>query len=108
MGESLCPFCRTAVPESVAPIAHGPLRQYVGKGATALALASALAATGCSDDTPTTPTATDSAVNDTATAADTTTSFDTNTPDTMTTSETAADAIDSDVQDTGSSTPLYK
>lgn len=50
VGELDCPFCARPVPAGLVAGKRGPRRQYVGKGATALALASALAATGCGDD----------------------------------------------------------
>lgn len=102
-GDAACPFCAAAMPADLVPGSRGPRRPYVGKVPTALALASALVATGCSDDT-STPQA------DAATSADTTTPADTSTPiDTaVADTRTAIDSADSEVADSGGPVPLYK
>ncbi|MGZ5970307.1 MAG: hypothetical protein ACXWP4_21705 [Polyangiales bacterium] len=109
VGEAVCPFCVAPVPAELIPVPPGPRRNYIGKGATALALASALAATGCSDAT-TTP-ASDAAAADTQTQSDTATTPDTQVEDSTTdtsSSEVATDAADADAPDEGGAVPLYK
>ncbi|MGZ3474416.1 MAG: hypothetical protein ACXWUG_09005 [Polyangiales bacterium] len=110
VGEAVCPFCVAPVPAELIPVPPGPRRNYIGKGATALALASALAATGCSDDATTTP-ASDAAAADTQTQSDTATTPDTEVEDSTTdtsSSEVATDAADADAPDEGGAVPLYK
>jgi hypothetical protein len=116
VGEAACPFCSVSVPQNLSPVPQGPRRPYYGKGATALALASALAATGCgSDDSPASTTVdsgadTQTSQTDTGVAPDTTTPVDSATDETATTDATsdATDANDADVFDTGGGVPLYK
>lgn len=110
--ETVCPFCSQSVPSGIVPAPAGPRRPYVGKGATALALASALVATGCGGDDAPTPT-TDSAAADSST--DTSSTVDSSadssadsTTDSTTDSAMSDSAADADVFDEGGPTPLYK
>src|SRR4051812_42527995 len=94
-GEADCPFCAKALAADLVPAPHGPRRNYIGKNATALAIA-ALAA-GCGGETVETP-ANDSAVE---TSQSDSIAADTQTMDT-------ADTFASDVQDEGGPVPIYK
>jgi hypothetical protein len=100
VSEVACPFCALALPEGLAPVAHGPLRRYVGKNATALAII-ALAA-GCgSESGSTTEPAKDAATADTSsdTSVEDVKMLDTAPPDTLSAS---------DVGDEGGPFPIYK
>jgi hypothetical protein len=97
--EAACPFCAKAIPAGLVPVPHGPRRQYVGKNATALALASALAASGCSGDAAVVTPAdvgAEAVVDSSAPDAAADTSADT------------ADSTASDVRDEGGPVPIYK
>lgn len=103
VGEQLCPFCARAVPSTLVPKPRGPRRQYVGKNATALALASALAGTGCGGDVATvTPIDATSETSGDTMIAPFDSGADTAKPD------VATDVSDSDVADDGASFPIYK
>jgi hypothetical protein len=80
-------------------VPHGPRRHYIGKNATALAIA-ALAATGCGGKEEVTSPQSDAAV-DTA-------QTDSAVVDTGTDTTDAADTFASDVQDEGGPVPIYK
>ena len=94
VSESVCPFCVRPVPVGLVPVPHGPRRKYVGKGATALALA--LAASSCGGTVESTvETQPDAAAEASAdTASDV--------------ADTRADVMDSDVADEGGPVPIYK
>ena len=99
MSETACPFCAQTLPEGLLPVAHGPLRRYVGKNATALAII-ALAA-GCgSESGSTTEPPKDAATADTSdTSVEDVRLLDTAPPDTFSAS---------DVGDEGGPFPIYK
>ena len=97
--ESSCPFCVQSIPGGLVAPPRGPRRQYVGKGATALALASALVAAGCGEDGG----ATAKTIDD---AATTETQSDSG-ADVVTDADADARA-DSDAADDGGSFPVYK
>lgn len=98
LDESLCPFCVAPIPEGLVPPPRGPRRLYVGKNATALALASALVVTGCGGDVET-ETAADAAPE---TRGDTMLALDSDTDTAVT------DVADSEVGDDGAAFPIYK
>jgi hypothetical protein len=99
VSETHCPFCAQPVPTDLAPRPRGPRRQYVGKGATALALA--LAAVGCGDDVSQVVTPVDAAAEAEAGPGDV--SFDT-----AVAPDAPADTTASDVADDGAPFPIYK
>lgn len=104
VGEASCPFCAAALSAELVPVPHGPRRSYIGKNATALAIA-ALAVGGCSSEDTVVGQPADVGVD---TSQIDSAAADTRTDDTRVDDTHVDDTFASDVQDDGGAVPLYK